>query len=218
MKKTFIYGAGGIALELYELLNHTQKPTEGLIVDDVYYEECKQRIDKYKIPLFKFNDVDMSSEKLNVIVSFGEPINRERAHQLLLEKGCEELNVDLSSYHSSIETHTDKGCIFHIGSMISANVKIGISCLVNKSAIVGHDSIIDDFCVISPHVSIGGGVHIGRKCFIGLGACIRDRITIGENTIIGMGSVVTHNIPDNSVVVGNPGKVIRHNDSKKVFK
>jgi len=93
------------------------------------------------------------------------------------------------------------------GSVIQIGTKIGIHCIINTSASVDHDCVLEDFTFIGPNATLCGGVEIGECSFIGAGAVILPYIKIGKNCMIGAGSVVTKDIPDNNTAYGNPAKI-----------
>jgi len=92
-------------------------------------------------------------------------------------------------------------------SVISCDVVIGSSCIINSGAVVEHECIIGDGVHVAPNATICGCVNVKRNAFIGAGSVILPRITIGENSIVGAGAVVTKNVPDSIVVRGNPAKI-----------
>ncbi len=216
-KSYYIFGSSGISLEIAELLIKNNRNVRGFVLDAQYMDSQDEILQNIPIISYERFCAEYHDIPGLVVVSLGEPDNREKISLRLHNDSILECGVNFSDYTSS-SASIGQGTIIHFGSFISNNTKIGASCLINKMSIVGHNSTIDDFCVISPRVTIGGYVSIGHNSFIGLGASIRDRVRIGNNCIVGMGAVVTKNVDDNSVVVGNPATFIRYNDSESVFK
>lgn len=214
--KRYIYGYGGISLELAELLRAKGENVCGFVIDRKYISGTSSN--KLNIPVISFEDyAEMNSDdRGNITISLGEPKYREILSEKLKYHGLTEASINLGEYVSS-SSSIDTGTILHIGSVVSANCSIGCSCLINKYAIIGHDSTIGNYSVISPSAVLGGHVYVGSNCFIGLGACIRDRVRIGDNAIIGMGAVVTKDIEGGVVAFGNPAGIMRVNESRLVF-
>lgn len=216
MTKKYIYGYGGISLELAELLRTRNEDICAFVVDKNYTNDISEN--KFNIPVITFEDYAKMNEedKGTITISLGEPFYREMLSEKLHFSNIKEGIINLAEYVSSTSL-IGEGTILHIGSIISANCSIGRSCLINKKAVIGHDSTIGNYCVICPSVTLGGHVSIGNNCFVGLGACIRDGVTVGDNTIIGMGAVVIRDIEDNVVAFGSPAKILRVNDTHLVF-
>lgn len=96
------------------------------------------------------------------------------------------------------------GTVVFAGAIINAFAKVGVGCIINTSAVVEHDCIIDDFTHICPNVALAGGVSVGSKSWVGIGSQVKQLIAIGDNCLIGAGSTVVKNIPDNVTVFGSP--------------
>lgn len=92
-------------------------------------------------------------------------------------------------------------------SVIQCGSKIGKHCIINTSASIDHDCIIEDFSFVGPNATLCGNVKIGKGSLIGAGAVILPNLQIGENCIIGAGTVVTKNVFNGLKVYGNPAKV-----------
>ena len=98
--------------------------------------------------------------------------------------------------------------IFH-QSVIQADARIGKHVIVNTSASIDHDCVIEDFVHIAPKATLCGNVRVGEATLIGAGTVIAPNLTIGKNCMIAEGSIITKNIPDNAIVRGNPARVIK---------
>lgn len=214
----YIYGFGGISLELAEIMTARGGNVAGFVVDSQYLTESIKR-NPTNIPVISFDDLANHSgdDNITAAISLGEPLYREKLSLRLESCGIDESGMNFGEYVSSYSS-VGKGTILHIGSVVSSNCNVGKSCLIEKNATIGHDTTIGDYSVICSYVSMGGHTSIGRRCFVGIGASIRDRVKIGDNVIIGIGAVVTKDIESGYVAYGNPARIIRRNDTFKVFK
>jgi acetyltransferase-like isoleucine patch superfamily enzyme len=70
-------------------------------------------------------------------------------------------------------------------SIINASATIGDNCIINTQALIEHDAEVGSNCHISTGAKINGAAKIGQGSFIGSGAIIRQGIKIGANSIIG---------------------------------
>lgn len=94
-------------------------------------------------------------------------------------------------------------------AVVQSSSKIGKHCIINTSASIDHDCLIEDFVHISPNSALCGNVKVGEGTWIGAGSTIIPGVKIGKWSIIGAGSVVTKDIPDYSLAVGNRCRVIK---------
>lgn len=103
------------------------------------------------------------------------------------------------------------GTVVMAGTVINPGTVLGENVIINTSASVDHDCVVEDGVHIGPGAHLGGGVVVRTRSWIGIGASIKDKITIGRDTIVGAGAVVLKDIPDEVVAYGVPARVIRSN-------
>ena len=101
------------------------------------------------------------------------------------------------------------GTVIVGGVVINPFAKIGIHCIINTKASLGHDVTIGDFSTIAPGATIAGYTTIGTLSTVALGANVIHKLRIGNGTLIGAGSTVIRDIPDGVLAYGLPAKVIR---------
>lgn len=87
-----------------------------------------------------------------------------------------------------------------------ADARIGKHCIINSSAVVEHDNVIEDYVHISPGAKLSGNVVVGERTWIGTGANIINNVKICEDVIIGVGSVVIRSVGSPGVYYGVVGK------------
>lgn len=76
------------------------------------------------------------------------------------------------------------------GAVIQPGVTLGHNVLINTSASVDHDCVIEDHVHIAPGARLCGGVTVMEGAFIGAGAIICPGQVIGPNAFIKAGSVI----------------------------
>ena len=101
------------------------------------------------------------------------------------------------------------GTVIVGGVVINPFAKIGMHCIINTKASVGHDVKIGDYSTIAPGATIAGNTTIGTLSTIAMGANVIHKLKIGNGTVIGAGSTVIRDIPDGVLAYGLPAKVIR---------
>jgi sugar O-acyltransferase (sialic acid O-acetyltransferase NeuD family) len=103
----------------------------------------------------------------------------------------------------------DEGSVLIHQSVVQAGSVIGKHCIINTSASVDHDCMLEDFVHISPHATLSGNVKVGEGTHIGAGATVIQGISIGKWCMVGAGAVVVRDVPDYATVVGVPAKIIK---------
>jgi sugar O-acyltransferase (sialic acid O-acetyltransferase NeuD family) len=105
-----------------------------------------------------------------------------------------------------------EGTVVNAAAVFGGEVSIGRFVHVNRSASVGHHSVLHDFSTLGPGCVLAGRVEVRSGAFIGAGAVCAPKVRIGANAVVGAGAVVVRDVPPGAVVVGNPATVIRQGD------
>lgn len=188
---------------------------KGGFAKEVYASMIKDRV-RYTVMIL--NDTDGSLQRtfantglFNYLLCIGDPNAREKVYNQF-----EHVNNHLKTYVSKNASILDDtsvdiglGSIVCAGSVITCNVRTGISTLINLNCSVGHDVTIGDFVTISPGCNISGNCRIGNKVSIGSNTVVKEHISIADNVTIGMGSVVTKDLTEPGVYVGNPCRMLK---------
>lgn len=211
-----IYGAGGLAKEVYDIVaRSTPDKYEEIIFIDDYADESRF----YLSESIHFESIlkRYDSSELEGVVAVGEPQYRE-----LLTKKFENAGVRLATIidNTSVVSPTafiDDGCIICEYCTVHSNVHIGKSALIQPYCCVGHDIDFGDYSVMSATCTPGGGSSFGKRVYMGMNASSKEKIQIGNDVIIGMGAAVFKDIPDGMTVIGNPARITKGNDEHKVF-
>ena len=203
MGRLALYGAGGMARELTELVSEMETDGRELIfISDTPSGPVQG------IPVLAPDALRADDE---VLLLAGEPSARRamaarcggaRFRTLVSPRALVNATAELGP-----------GAIVYSFTAIAAGVRIGRHFLCSLHSYVGHDCVIGDFVTFAPRVSCNGNVHIGDEAYLGTGAILRqgapDRpLRIGAGAVIGMGAVVTKDVPDGVTVVGNPAAPI----------
>jgi acetyltransferase EpsM len=194
----YLYGAGGHAKVVADILECSGKTVAGVFDDDL----AKQFWD---FPNLTFpGPFNFLSDEL--ILSIGNNITRKKiSMRIPASYGMAVHPSAIISTHSSIS----EGSVVMGGALINADSHVGKHCIINSHASVDHDCILEDFVHISPNATICGSVFVGECSHIGAGAIIIPGKKIGANVTIGAGTVVISDVPDGIVVVGNPARIIK---------
>jgi len=190
----YLYGAGGHAKVIIEILQSTGVPVEGLFDEN---PDIKQI---WQYPVMKYAPALVSPE---IIISIGKNLIRKKiAEQLPGRFGiAQHQRANISPTAMIAE-----GTVVMAGATINADALIGRHCIINTNASVDHECVLEDFVHISPNAALCGNVRVGEGTHIGAGAVVIPGVVIGKWAVIGAGAVVTKDIPDLSLAVGNPAR------------
>jgi len=216
--KLFIYCAGGIGREIYDIaykINMAENTWDEIsFIDDTIssgevYGAFQCTYEQFKAKYHK--------SEVQVVVGNGEPKVREILFNKLIKDGYYITSVIDKTSCISRTAKIGQGSIIYPYTYISSDAVIDENCLVIAGSCIGHDTVVSKHSVISTLVSISGNCFIGNNVYIGTKAVIKEKVRIGSYSIIGMGSCVFKDIPDEVIALGNPAREIKRNDNKKVF-
>lgn len=110
---------------------------------------------------------------------------------------------------SSLDVKIGEGTVVMANAVINSCAKIGKHCIINTSAVVEHDNVLEDFVHISPNAALAGAVQVGKFTHIGVGACVKQVTSIAPNCTIGAGAAVVKNINEKGIYAGTPARKIK---------
>ena len=195
--QTFVFGAGGHAKVILEILEAEGKQIGGVFDQNV----SLGAVWDYPVSAFP-GDFDKTSDEL--IIAVGQ----NRSRQMLAE------SLAVTTYGTVIHpsavisprAQIGDGTVLMAGVTINADAVIGAHCIVNTGAQIDHDCVIGDFAHVSPGTTLCGNVHIGVGSHFGAGAVAIPGMHVGNWAIVGAGAVVVRNVPDGVTVVGTPAR------------
>ncbi|MDU1905717.1 MAG: acetyltransferase [Dysgonomonas sp.] len=195
MKEVCLYGAGGHARVIIDILRSRNISVKEIYDDNPEIKECMN------IPVVN------GSISSPLIVSVGNNKTRKKIVEKLSGISYAQA-IDESSIVSE-SASIGIGSVIMQGAILQSLVKIGKHVIINTGATVDHDCVVEDFVHIAPGVNLCGNVQVGEGTLLGVGTVVIPGIKIGRWSVISAGSVVTKNIPDNAIVAGNPCRIIK---------
>ena len=212
-KKIAIYGAGGFAREVLQIIRDINKYENrevwiplGYLVDDEYISSSIIN----GLPILGSVEWLKKNKDVFVIIALGSSSLRQRV--------CHKIERDSENSFATIihprawigdQVEIGAGSIICAGALLTTNIKIGRHVHVNIGSTIGHDAILDEFVTLNPSVNISGNVRIDSGCEIGTGSVVIPQVRIAEWSIVGAGSVVTKSLVENVTAVGAPARVIK---------
>jgi sugar O-acyltransferase (sialic acid O-acetyltransferase NeuD family) len=192
----FLYGAGGHARVIIELLEAEGRVVLGLFDDDPGVT------DLFGYPVSRWNRETRGDAPL--IVGIG---NNAVRRKMVSDLGGPFTKTRHPNSYISPRASWEEGTVVVSGVSINSAARIGAHCIINTHASVDHDCTVGDFAHIAPHAVLCGQVTIGEGALVGAGAVILPGIRIGREAVIGAGAVVRRDIPDGAMAAGNPGRI-----------
>jgi sugar O-acyltransferase (sialic acid O-acetyltransferase NeuD family) len=152
----------------------------------------------------KTADAFTYKDEADFFVAIGSNAVREKVQEKLIEEG---LNV-VSLIHPSAIIGTDvevgMGIVVMAGVVINSSSRIGKGCIINTSASLDHDTVIEDYVHISPGVNMAGTVKVGKGSWLGIGSIVSNNVNICSGCKVGAGTVVVKDITEPGTYVGVP--------------
>jgi sugar O-acyltransferase (sialic acid O-acetyltransferase NeuD family) len=209
MKNLIIIGASGFGREVFFWAKQSPEYNRHWVI--------KGFLDNRKDILTGFNNypsIINSVEDYEVIeddvfiCAVGDPFNKKKYSQLILDKGGIFINLIHSSVIIQGNSVIGNGNIILANVCITCDVKIGNFVTIQNNCTFGHDVIIDDWCHINSYSFFGGYAHLHQSVTTHPHTVILPKISVGENSIIGAGSVVMRKVKPNITVFGAPAIAI----------
>ena len=191
----YLYGAGGHAKVIMDILKAQGDTIEGVVDDNPEAKEI------HGIPV-THDSVGLTP----MIVSIGDNATRKKIVEKL---DCKFGKAVHPSALISDTVTIGEGTVVMHGAIIQADSQIGRHCIINTGSQIDHECQISDYVHVSPNATLCGAITIGEGTWIGAGAVIITGVKIGKWSVIGAGTVVTKDIPDNVLAYGNNCKVRR---------
>lgn len=211
MKDLVIYGAGGFAREVLQIVLdindiEPQWNFRGFLVDDDYRDV--DEIQGFSV----LGGVEWITGRTEtrIVVANGTPAYRRDMVARVSAMGAQYFPT-LIHPKAWLGRHitVGRGSIICAGVMITTDIVIGSHAVFNVGAIVGHDAAVGDFVTLSPGAILLGNVTVEDEADIGTNCTVIPHVTVGLGSVLGAGAVATADIPPNSLAVGIPAKVIK---------
>jgi sugar O-acyltransferase (sialic acid O-acetyltransferase NeuD family) len=198
-----IYGAGGHAKSVMEIINQQDRYIIVGILDDnpalVGSKVLNTPVIGTRSMLPELFEKGIT-EVANCVGGILDISVRVRVYELLKNAGYSFPGI----FHS--RACIEQSAIVRNGVQVFANAYVGVEavleekCIVNTNAVVSHDCNIGAYTHIAPGTLLAGHVHVGEQTLIGMGVTTAIGVKIGSRVRIGNGAIVLADVPDKMVI------------------
>lgn len=211
-----IIGAGGFGRETLDVVDAWNKSASSEpynvlgVVDD---SPAKVNLERLALRGYRYlgdlNSVADKKDSFQYLIGIGSPSVRAKISERCDAYGWTAATVVHPSASIGSATRIGAGTIVCSGVQVSSNVDLGRHVNLNPGAIVGHDSILENFVSVNPGGIVSGDVVVEACALIGAGAVVLQGLRIGAWATVGASACVTKNVGTKTVNVGVPASVLQ---------
>lgn len=202
-KKMLIYGAGGHAKALIEMVKEAGEYELVAIVDDSSSLVGKKILE---IPVVGGGEkldnllIDGVSNAVNGVGGIVDQKVRSYIFNRLIRVG---FYLPAIIHPSAV---VEKSAKIGFGTQVFANAYIGSEavmddmCMINTGAIISHDCFVGKFSHIAPGAMLAGAVRVENSALVGMGVTTAIGVQIGEGARIGNGAIILKDVPARKII------------------
>jgi sugar O-acyltransferase (sialic acid O-acetyltransferase NeuD family) len=198
----FVYGGGGHAKVVIDILERMKRVRVAFVVDDTSARAAK--LCGYSVIGGRDALLGRRRRVESGIIAIGDNGARARVAAWLAEHGFRAASAIHPAAAIARGVEIGEGTAVMAGVVINSGTRVGAHAIINTGASVDHDCAIGDFAHIAPGCHLCGGVRVGAGTLLGVGTAVIPGVTIGADAVIGAGSTVLEDIPDGARVAGSP--------------
>lgn len=214
MKKIWILGAGGFAVEVYSWLrDHLASTKDGEFagfIDDFCPEsgilnrigDASERTATVKVDDFEPAENDWC------VCALGQPSAKADMLPKLAARGVRFLTLIHPTAIIGANVEIGEGSVICPRVILSGCNRLGRFSSLNFFSSMSHDAVCGDYCTINPYAAVSGKCRLGDRVTVGSHAAIHPGVSIGDDVIVGIGSVVVNRIRGGKTVFGIPAVAI----------
>ncbi len=214
MNDLVIYGSGGFAREVLQLVRdiNAEAPMWNVLgfLDDATDQEGQPAI--HGFPVLGGASWLAANAHTHVVLAIGSPSAKKKVAAKVAVAGAPLATLVHPGAWVGEEVEIGAGSVICAGTIVTTDIKIGSSVIINLACTIGHDSTLEDFVTIAPGVNVSGNVIVGEGCDLGTGCSIIQGLHVGGWSIVGAGAVVVRDLARNVTAVGAPAKPIRERE------
>jgi sugar O-acyltransferase (sialic acid O-acetyltransferase NeuD family) len=198
-----IYGAGGHAKSILEMVQQDDKYQIAGIVDDDQNQVGKLVLDtpvmgtRVILPALIEKDVKLAANGVGGILDINV---RVKIYELLERTGfsCPSLIHPRATVEPSAKV--DEGVQVFANAYIGSEAHLHPRCMINTNAVVSHDCVVGSYSHIAPGALLAGHVQVGTRTLVGMGVTTAIGVRIGDGVRIGNGAILLADVPDKTFI------------------
>ena len=207
MKHLIIIGARGFGREIYN--SATESIGYGTEFDiKGYLDEKTDALDGYEgyPPIISSVEAYEPSKGDVFVCALGDVKYKIKYAQMILEKGGEFITLIHKSAYISKNVKIGNGCLILADVRIQCDAIVGNFVTIQPKAILGHDSVVEDWCMINALADCGGASHMEEGATLHTCSFLLPKKRIGAYAVVGACSLAARNVKPGTVVLGVPAK------------
>jgi sugar O-acyltransferase (sialic acid O-acetyltransferase NeuD family) len=214
MKDIVLYGSGGMALEVVQLLEDINEiePTWNILgyIDDLRGGQGENNpvVNGYKI-LGTREIVGDFGPAVYWVIAVSNPKAKRDIHDALAPYGLKYATLIHPTAKISKNVSIGEGTIVSYGCIVSVNAVLENHIYLNMRTVIGHDTVVKSFTTCLIDCIVAGGVIIGEGVLLGSNCVIKENKTVGNNSKISMGAAVFFDVDENVAVMNRPPKSMK---------
>lgn len=201
-REVLIYGAGGHAKTIIDLLRQTsQFHLAGIVADPPPGET-----NLLGVPILGASDVlpALYADGIRLIVNAVGGLQSTRVRIEIFERLAKLGYAFPAILHRTAVIEPSAAIapgvqVFGLAFIGSAS-SVGFGAIINTGAIVSHDCVIGEYVHLAPGALLAGHVKVGTGALVGMGVTTHMNVTIGEWTRLGNGARIHGDVPPHTVV------------------
>lgn len=211
MKDLYVYGAGGMGREIFELVNLINEKQQSWNIRG-YIDDAKKGLTEEGDMIFgDIKYLESLSGEVAIVIGIADTKIKRRIVEKLKDNHHISFPAIIHPYANLSKKCTIKrGCIVTYSCTVATNATLHDFVFMNIGSKVGHDTIVEKYTTLMPAVNISGCCQIGEGVLFGTNATVIPGQKIGDHSIVGAGSVIFRKVPSDVTVLGNPGKVFKY--------
>lgn len=210
MKNLIIIGARGFGREVYNLAIECREYGSDFVVKG-FLDDKADALDDYKgypVIIGPVETYEIQTDDV-FICALGDVNYKQKYAQIILAKGGRFISLIHPNAYVSKNTRIGIGCIICRSALLSCDVEVGDFVTIQPFSDLGHDAVVGNYCHLNTYSFLGGYTRLGNGVTIQTGGKVLPYKHICDNVMVGVGSVVIRNIKEEAVTVfGLPAKKI----------